>query len=141
MMKSFITMPKFSGNFTDDLEEVIEEFETVSDIFDVSTDQEKLKEVPIMLKSTTFRKYSQKKKRFRLYEEGIDELRMWFSSTERQTRLLSEWNSMRLTDAMEQNPKKSEMETFKAFVDRATELQHQLHSSYHEDRQLRDRSL
>lgn len=48
---------------------------------------------------------------------------------------------MRLSESLAEDPKKSEMEMFKAILDRTMAIQQQLHSSYHGDRQLRDRLM
>lgn len=138
LMKGIAHMPTFAGRFTDDLEEVIEGFETLADVCEVTDDDTKRKSIPLMLKGTAFRRFAKEKHRFATYQEALDELRSWFSSAERQTRLLREWNTMRLTEALSRADGKSEQDVFREFVDRATAIQQQLHVSYHDDRQLRD---
>lgn len=113
MLKALNKMTTYSGNFTEDLEEVIQTFETLSDVCDVNIDSKRRKEIPIMLKGTELWKYSSNKYLYSTFQESVDALRSCFSSTEKKPRLLSEWNTMRLTEALAQRPDKTEIEVFK----------------------------
>lgn len=48
---------------------------------------------------------------------------------------------MKLKESPTEDPTKSELEIFKALVERSMTIQQQIHSSYHGDRQLRDRLI
>lgn len=141
MIRAFQDLPRYAGRFQDNLEESIEAFETIADVYDVNTDARKQKALPIMLKGPAFRQFWRNKNEIVSYEDGLAKLRKWYGSKEKQTRLLREWNMMKLTEAMSTEPGKSELDVFKSFVDRMMELKQQLHSSYHGDRQLRDRIM
>lgn len=141
MIRAFQDLPRYAGRFQDNLEESIEAFETIADVCDVTTDAQKQKALPIMLKGPAFRQFSRNKNEIVSYDDGLTKLRKWYGSKEKQTRLLREWNLMKLTEAMSLEPEKSELDVFKSFVDKMMALQQQLHSSYHGDRQLRDRIM
>lgn len=48
---------------------------------------------------------------------------------------------MSLSSEMENHPDESELAVFRTFISRMMSLQHQFHTEYHSDRQLRDRLL
>lgn len=141
LMKAYSNRPKFSGNFTDDFQGCIEQFETLSGICGLS--QENMaKGFPIMLTGAAFSHYSRKyAKRNLPYSQLVEEFRAWYTSEEQRYRLLQIWQKPSLSQAMEQQPEKSEVAVFTELADKLIKIQHQLHSSYHEDRFLRDQLL
>lgn len=123
--------------FAEDLEDVIQTLESLADVWDVTIEAQIRKEIPIMLKCTAFRKLSANKYQYFKYALEIEALRSWFSSTEKKTRLISEWITIRITDALCKSSDKTKIEVFKTFVGRATAIKQHLHNSYHYDRQIR----
>lgn len=81
LLKAFSTTQKYTGRLRDDLEEVIEDFETLCELCDVTDDRQKLKSIPIMLKAGAFHRYSKHKSQFQNYPQEIETLRDWYSST------------------------------------------------------------
>lgn len=98
MISAFQDLPRYSGRFEDNLEDTIEVFETIADVCDVTSEAQKYKAIPIMLKGPAFRQYSRKKGEVVSYTDGLAKLRDWYGSKEKQTRLLKDWNGMNLTE-------------------------------------------
>lgn len=71
-------MTKYSGQFSDDLEEVIESFETFFDVCDITNEKQKLKVVKIMLEGSLFSRYFKLKERLESYNEAIEALQEWY---------------------------------------------------------------
>lgn len=75
------------------------------------------------------------------YEEAIGVLRRWYNSDDKQTRILTRWQSMTLSKAMSDPPEESDVNVFRKFVAASKSLQNQLDVTYHDDKSLRDRFL
>lgn len=141
LMKAYSNRQKFSGSFTEDFEGCIQQYETLCSLCGLD-ENEMSKGFPIMLTGAAFAHYSRKYARENLsYREVLDGLRAWYTSEEQRHRLLHIWQKPSLSKEMESHPDKSEVEVFSDLADRLTKIQHQLHSSYHEDRFLRDQLL
>lgn len=76
-----------------------------------------------------------------IFEDETEVLRTWFNSTDNESRLLAEWHSMSLKEAMKEKPEESEVPVFRSFVDKLMSLKYQLHEDYHTDRYLRESLL
>lgn len=70
------------------MHETIEEFETIAELCEVTIDAEKKKVIPIILNGSAFRLYSLNKHKITGDEEGIETLKRWYDSKEKQTPLL-----------------------------------------------------
>lgn len=68
-------------------------------------------------------------------------LQKWYNSDEKKSRILKEWQTMKLTESMLQNREESEVEVIRRFVARLMNLQKQLDTSFHGDRYFRYRLL
>lgn len=75
------------------------------------------------------------------FDDAVSLLRNWYNYCEKKTRLLRDWKSMRLTDAMERDPNLSEISVYRPVVSKVMRTQKQLDPSYHPDRYLRDQLL
>lgn len=75
MMRSFSDIPKIGGSFQDDLDESIESFETIAELYDVTSDQMKKKSIPIIIKGSPMRLYSINKHLITGYDHVITMLR------------------------------------------------------------------
>lgn len=62
MQKGSSDLSRYSGKLKEDLDGVIESFETLSDMFDLSIEQNK-KAIPLLLKGNAFRLYTKNKHR------------------------------------------------------------------------------
>lgn len=103
------------------------------------SDRQKKKAMTIMLRGPAKALFARHAQSCRTYQEGIDLLRSRYNNEEKQNRLLMEWQGMRLSRSMQDNPGSSEMEVFQIFAARAMAIQGQLNDGYKGDRYLRDR--
>lgn len=103
--------------------------------------QDKLRAVPIMLKADALNYYANTCSRCKDFEEVMDLLKEWYNINDRKARILNNWQSMSLTEAMEAEPNESEVTVFQKFTTTLLSLQQQLDKSYHSDTLLRDRLL
>ncbi len=137
MIKSFQNRKKFSGSWDENLEEAITNYNIFSRICKLS-EQEKADAVPYMLEGEAFTFFSQKIPPNTTFDEITKELRKWFTSSEKQARILKKWQEMRLSTEMEKSPDKSEIEVFRTFSFKLSTLQKQLAEHYQHDDFLRD---
>lgn len=141
VMKSYNSRKKSNGKFDEDLNGAIEQFETISAMFEL-TDIEMARAFPAILDGSAFTHYPRTfHKRNPTYQEQIDEFRMKYIGDEQQQRLLQLWQKPSLTEAMRVKHDKSELEVFRDFTYRLSSIQKQLHISYHQDRFLRDKLM
>lgn len=138
LVKSFIGQTPFSGGYNENLEETINIYEDFCRMCDVNESQ-KRRAITIMLKGTARAYYSTHVRDAATYDEAVHMLRRRYNNREKKYRLLSEWQEMRLSRAMKDDPTASEMGVFQTFVARMMAIQGQLTSSYKGDRYLRDR--
>lgn len=140
MFKAYIGQPKFGGRYEEDLEDVIEVFLTYSKMCNLTL-TEKRKAIPIMLQGNALSLFNKEINITHSYDDAIGMMRLWYNSREKQMRLLREWQGMRLSTAMESEPKASEVEVYRAFVAKVMRIQKQLDKTYHGDQLLRDQLL
>ena len=141
IMKSYQGRTKFKGNFDEDFEGSLEQFETFSQVYQL-TEEEKARAFPFMIDEGALSHFTNTfSKRNYTYQEVIEDFRNWYTSEEQRSRLLLLWQKPSLTDAMRQDPERSELEVFRKLVDKLTSIQRQLHPSYREDRFLRDQLI
>ena len=94
-----------------------------------------------MLGGNALSLYNKEAKLINTYYEAIELLKKWYNSREKQTRLLSDWQGMRLSAAMELDPNASEISVYRNFVAKVMSTQKQLDASYHGDQYLRDQLM
>lgn len=138
--KTFSGQATFSGLYHEDLKAVHYIFDSIALMCD-STPDEKRKAMPIMLKGPALTLFTQKAGACETYDQAADLLREWYNSPDKQSRLLAEWQTQKLTDSMATAPNDAEVTVFRRFVSSMMSLQEQLHRDYRTDRQLRDRLL
>lgn len=102
MKKKLYGLITCSARFEEDLDGVIETFDTLRELCDLS-EEEKGKEIAFILKGNAFRMYA-KKSRIITYSEGISLLRGWYKSEEKQPRLINQWSKTRLSETLEKKP-------------------------------------
>lgn len=89
-MKAFKVKLQFYGSYYEDLDECIDVFDTLAEIFEV-TDEQKRKVIPIIiLKGEALALPSRKVKGSKTNEYAINMLRGWYNSSEKQSRILKE---------------------------------------------------
>lgn len=140
IIKAYQGQPTFSGLYDEDLENIVELYTETAENCD-ATEDEKRKAMFTMLKGNARSLFARKGKHCLTFDDGVELLRTWFNSSDKESRLLAEWHSMKLTDAMRETPDAPEVQVFREFVDKLMSLQHQLHEDYHTDRYLRDRLM
>lgn len=141
VVKSYNSRRKFKGDFDEDFNEALQQFETISLMFDLN-DVEMARAFPTILEGSAFNHYSRTfHKTSPTYEQQIDAFRLKYVSEEKQQRILQLWQKPSLCEAMRQQPEKSELQVFREFCDNLSSLQRQLHSSYHNDLFLRDQLM
>ena len=129
--------PKYSGEWNEDILEVIEVYEVTCAMVGVS-EAMKREGIPIMLASTALTHYTTHLKDKETYQEVIDGLKAWFTSEEQRSRLLREWQNTRLSTWMQRNREKSQSEVFRNLSAHLAKVQRQLHADYKPDRFLKD---
>lgn len=138
ILKAYVGQPTFSGLYDEDLETIANIYSNVAEMCD-ATPEDKSKAMSVMLKGAALALFTRNARGRGSFEEGMDTLRSWYNSNDKQARLLAEWQSLSLSSALEERPHDAEVTVFRAFVDRLMSLQNQLHPDYNTDRQLRDR--
>ena len=139
-MKAFQGKPTFSGSWEEDLDNCINIFNTLATMCEV-TDADKLKAIPVMLKGDALNYYANNSSPCTHFDDAMSMLRKWYNSDDRKARILARWQSMKLSDAMNEEPDESEVTIFRKFTASLMSLQNQLDDSYHDDQFLRDRLL
>lgn len=138
LMKTYQGRTKFTGFFEHDFEGALETFETSATVCQLN-EEEKARAFPFMLDQGALSHFTNNfGGRTYTYSEVISTFKSWYTSEELRSRLLLQWKKPPLTDAMRQSPDKSEVEVFRALVEKLTSIRRHLHPSYREDRFLRD---
>ena len=140
LMKAYIGRKAFTGAYDEDLNSALETLNTMCNLCHLSL-SEKSEGMPVMLRDEALTFYNRNYKPGDTFEDIADRFRSWYTSEEQRHRLLSEWQYIRFTEVMNENPDKSEMEVFRKLADRLTNLQRQLDKSYHADHLLRDQLI
>lgn len=99
MMRAFVGRTKFSWKYEEDLDDIVESFETYANMCGLS-DSKRRKVIPwdaIMLNGKQLSLLNQRSTEDQTYYQAIQLLKKWFSSREKQRKILREWNGMRLT--------------------------------------------
>lgn len=65
--------------------------------------------MPIMLSGNALSLFNKRVSSGESYDVAVKMLRSWFNSKEKQTRLLREWQGMRLSEAMEADAESSQI--------------------------------
>lgn len=125
ILRAYKGQPKFSGLYEEDLEALAENYEETADSCD-ATDLEKSKEMFAMLHGSARTLFNRKGKYCKSFEEGMDLIRSWYNSEDKEGRLLAEWHQMSLSKDMEEKPENPQTSVFRDFVTRLMSLQNQL---------------
>lgn len=139
-MKSYYDKPVFLGHWEEDLDGCINVFNTMAEMCEVSP-REKLRAIPVTLTDDALNLYANNSRSCKSFEEAIDLLRSWYNRDDRKARMLTNWQSMTLSEAMEHEPNESEVTIFRKFTATLISLQEKLDSSYHSDTFFRNRIL
>ena len=140
LMKAFQGKQTFSGCWEEDLDNCINVYNTLALMCEV-TPQDKMKAIPVMLTGDALNYYANNSKSCSTFDNAISMLRKWYNSDDRKARILTKWQSMKLSEAMNEDPKESEATVFRNFTASLMSLQNQLDDTYHDDKFLRDRLL
>lgn len=104
-------------------------------------EQDKLRVVPIMLKGDAMNYYANNSASCNSFDDAMKILRECYNSDDRKARILTQWQSMSLSEAMRAEPDEAEVTVFRKFTASLMSLQQKLDKSYHSDTFLRDRLL
>ncbi len=111
-MKAYSGRPLFAGNYGDNITEAIELYETLCMVCELP-EEDKLKCIPIMIKDSALKFYNSNLRDCNSYAECIERLTSWYTSDEKRSRLLQEWQNIPLSSIMELNPSKSQVAVFR----------------------------
>lgn len=139
-MRAYKGKPTFGGVYDEDREAVAENYAETAESCD-ATEYEKCKAKSFMLSGRARMLFHRKGKDFKTFEQGMELLRSWYNSADKQGRLLTEWHGMSLTWSMEDRPDESQKTGFRSFAAHLVSLQNKLEKGYHTDRYLRDRLM
>ena len=140
LMRAFQGKQTFSGSWEEDLDCCINIFNTLAVMCEVSM-EDKLKAIPVMLTGDALNYYANNASSCIDFDQAMCMLRKWYNSDDRKARILTKWQSMKLSEAMNEDPGESEATVFRKFTAALMSLQNQLDVTYHEDKFLRDRLL
>lgn len=140
LMKAYQGRDKYSGRWDEDLNSALQLYDTLSNLCRLE-EHEKAEAMPVMLKSDALSYYSSFYKSGMSYDEVVRKLSEWYTSPEQKGRILRLWQGLRLTEAMKEEPEKSEVEVFRSFSFKLTTLQKQLSRHYQHDDFLRDQII
>lgn len=105
------------------------------------SEEERVECIPIMLCDEALSYYSTISNKNGTYNEVKDEILAYYTSEEQKGRILTTWQSMRLSDAMRENQYKSEIRVFRQFSYKMSQLQQQLDKIFQEDTFLREQLI
>lgn len=100
MVKDLVGRAVFTRKYEEDLDDILEMYVTYTGICDLSRTQMR-KAMPIMLGGNSLSLFNKDYKACKYYDEGITLIMSRYSSREKQTRLLRDWEGMRLTTAIQ----------------------------------------
>lgn len=101
ILRAYKGQRTFSGLYDEDLEAIAENYSETADSCD-ATDYEKRKAMFSMLHGSAWTLINRKGKGCKEFDEGMELLRSWYISDDKQGRLLTEWHGMSLTRTMEE---------------------------------------
>lgn len=122
--------PKFAGRYEKDLDDVNEIFETDGQMCDLIISQKK-NSIPVMLQGNALYLFNKEENKCDSFDDAESHLRNWYNFRGKQTRLLRDWQIMRLTDAMDRETNSSDISVYRTFAAMVTSIQKQLNTSYH----------
>ena len=128
-MEAYQNRTIFSGNWDDNLTTAITLFKSLSTMCRL-TEEEMTQSIPIMLKDDAMKFYSENVSENDSYNDVINKLKENYTSEEQKGRMLQIWQSMRLSEFMEQNAELSDLGAFKQFSRKMVKIQKQLNSKY-----------
>ena len=140
LMKAYQNKTKFGGEWDDNLQGCLELYESLCKICHL-TDEEKTQSIPFMLRHDAMKFYSENVTKNDSYAEVLEKLKDHYTSEEQKGRMLTTWQSMRLTTFIQQNENLSEMDAFRQFTNKLNKIQKQLSSNYQHDFILRDQLI
>ena len=140
IVKAYVGRDKYAGNWDEDINDALEVFDLTCDMYELD-DNSRRDGISIILKGPALSHYASNVKQLKTYEEVKSALRTWYTSDEKQSRLLDEWRKISMTKWMVRFPEKSQLSVFKDMVIHLQKLQRQLHSDYRKDRFLRDQLI
>lgn len=108
MMKVFIGNFSFSSTYEEYIDDILEILETMVLIWNI-TDDKKLQAIPIILKVDSLSLFSRKSQEIHSYYERFEMLLSWYNSKEKQSRLLSKFQTTLLSKFMMQDHNSSEV--------------------------------
>ncbi len=140
LMKAYQGRKKYSGDFNDDLTSAFQLYETLCNMCHLR-DNERSEVLPVMLCGEALNRFTSLNAHNLSYIELKEKLLSHFISEEQKGRMLTMWQSMRLSDAMRAEPDKSELEIFRQFSYKLSQIQQQLDTPYRHDNFLRDQLM
>lgn len=68
-------------------------------------------------------------------------MREWYNIEDRKSRILTKWQSINFSEAMDDEPTETEVTMFRRFLAKLMTLQNRLGSTYHTDQLIKDRQM
>lgn len=89
-MRSFVGKKTFSGNWYVELDNTINIFITLADMFEVNN-SETIMAVPLMLSGDALIYYNSNIKGCKEYEEAMEMMKKWYNSDNRKAGIFTKW--------------------------------------------------
>ena len=138
IIQAFKGRKKFSGGFDEDLNSILLIFESMSRMCRL-TEEQKAEGFPTILEDDALQFYlTHCDASTHTYIEIVRKFRENYITAEQMNRVLTAWQTTRISKEMSENPDKSELEVFRKMVAKLSKLQRQLDSAYQGDLFLRD---
>lgn len=139
-IKSFSGRKKYSGLWSENLDETIEVYESMARLCQLTKD-EMASALPLTLTGDALSFFTRNYNREKTYHDILTEMKEWYTSDQQRQRLLRKWQSIRLSKFMKETPEKSESDVFQKLSLELTQTQRQLSKHYRHDDFLRDQLI
>lgn len=103
LMKQYYGKSQFGGGCDEDLDNCIQVFETLAKMCSITTEQ-MVACRPVMLNEDAMNYYRSMMQRCQTYKEAIIQLRRWYRSDNKKSRILAAWKEMTLSKAISASP-------------------------------------
>lgn len=111
MINAFYGQDKLGVKYNEYLQSTLTIYESLADMC-IATKQKMRKSKPVMLKGKALKSFSNNAKACDTHEEAIILLQHLYNNEEKQTRWLSEWREMQMTDVIQANIEASDVDIY-----------------------------
>lgn len=131
---------KLGGLYNENLDITLYHYDKISKACGLTMPEKRLGMI-FKLKGNVLNFFNSKGRMDKTYEDGALTLRRQYNSRDKRSRIMSRWQTMRLSEDMAKTPDRSQMEVFLDFIADLVEPLKQLDSNYHVERYLTDQIL